>query len=68
MDWLILCSGRLSLPVLHQLAWLFLFLASRGLPRSVNRIAHYALTAAAIDKSRTVSCEHMQAGCQECSQ
>ncbi len=45
-----------------------LFLASRGLPRSVNRIAHYALTAAAIDKSRTVSCEHMQAGCQECSQ
>ena len=25
MDWLILCSGRLSLPVLHQLAWLFPF-------------------------------------------
>lgn len=35
-------------------------LASSGLPRRIDRIAHYALHAAALDKSRTVSVEHVE--------
>ena len=34
--------------------------AGRGLPRQVNRITHYALSAAAIDKARTVNPDHLQ--------
>ena len=34
--------------------------AHPGLPRRINRIAHYALSAAAIAKARTVDAEHMQ--------
>ena len=33
--------------------------AARGLPRLVNRIAHYALSAAALEKARTVDAEHL---------
>ena len=36
-----------------------LFQAARGLPRLVNRIAHYALSAAALDNARTVNAEHL---------
>ena len=32
-----------------------LFQASQGMPRKVNRLAHYALTSAAIAKQRTVT-------------
>ena len=32
----------------------------RGLPRQINRTAHYALSAAALAKARTVDAEHMQ--------
>ncbi len=35
------------------------------MPRKVNRIAHYALTSAAIDKARTVTAEHVQSACEE---
>ena len=42
-----------------------LFQASRGLPRQVNRYAHYALIAAALEQARTVSAEHLQSACQE---
>ena len=37
-----------------------LFQSARGLPRLVNRIAHYALTAAALNHARTVTAEHLE--------
>ena len=42
-----------------------LFQASRGLPRQINRIAHYALSAAALDQARTVNPEHLQRALDE---
>ena len=42
-----------------------LFQASRGLPRQVNRIAHFALTAAALDQLHTVNIRHLEHGCAE---
>ena len=41
------------------------FQGSRGLPRQINRIAHYALSAAALAKARTVDAEHMQQALDE---
>jgi hypothetical protein len=35
------------------------------MPRKVNRLAHYALTGAAIDKAKTVTAEHVQAAREE---
>jgi len=37
-----------------------LFHASRGLPRLINRIAHYALSACALADARCVTAEHLQ--------
>ena len=37
-----------------------LFHSARGLPRLINRIAHYALTAAAVKGARTVTAEHLE--------
>ena len=34
--------------------------STRGLPRRINRTAHYALTAAAAKGARTVSAEHIE--------
>lgn len=42
-----------------------LFHATQGLPRKVNRTAHYALSAAALTKSRTVTTAHLQAALEE---
>ena len=42
-----------------------LYLAGRGLPREINRIAHFALVAAALEKARQVSSQHVQSGCSE---
>lgn len=39
--------------------------ASHGLPRKVNRIAHYALSAAALAKARLISAEHVNAAVEE---
>ena len=36
-----------------------LYQAARGLPRLINRIAHYALSAAALEQTRTVDAEHL---------
>ncbi len=44
-----------------------LFQATHGLPRKVNRLAHYALSAAAIDKAKTVTSEHLHAALEELS-
>jgi len=35
------------------------------MPRKLNRLAHYALTSAAIEKAKTVSAEHVQAAREE---
>ena len=37
-----------------------LFQSARGLPRLINRIAHYALTAAAVKGAHTVTAEHLE--------
>lgn len=42
-----------------------LFQASRGLPRKINRIAHYALTAAALDQQHQVNEAHLQTAVEE---
>lgn len=42
-----------------------LFQASQGLPRKLNRAAHYALSAAALAKLRQVSAEHVQTALDE---
>ena len=36
-----------------------LYQSARGLPRLINRIAHYALSAAAVEQARTVDAEHL---------
>jgi hypothetical protein len=43
------------------------FQASNGLPRKINRLAHYALLAAAVAKEKTVSAEHVTAALGEIS-
>jgi len=42
-----------------------IYQATQALPRRINRLAHYALTSAAIDRARTVSADHVQAALQE---
>ena len=54
-----------ELPLFEPPAAEALFQASRGLPRQVNRIAHYALSAAALDGARTVNPDHLQRALDE---
>ena len=42
-----------------------LFEAARGLPRQINRIAHYALAAAACAGADRVTPEHVEQACAE---
>ncbi len=49
-----------ELPLFEAPAIEALFQSARGLPRQINRIAHYALSAAALDKAKTVTAEHLQ--------
>ncbi len=37
-----------------------IFQAARGLPRKIDRVAHYALTAAALEDQRSVTAEHVE--------
>jgi type II secretory pathway predicted ATPase ExeA len=53
------------LPVFEPAAIEALFQASQGLPRKLNRTAHYALSAAALAKVRQVSAEHVQTALDE---
>ena len=51
------------MPLFEEPAVEALFQAARGLPRQINRIAHYALSAAAIDgakTAKTVGADHLQ--------
>ena len=54
-----------EIPLFEPPAVEALFQAARGLPRLVNRIAHYALSAAALDHARTVHPEHLQHAVEE---
>ena len=49
-----------ELPLFEPPAVEAMFQATRGLPRQINRIAHYALSAAALDNARTVNAGHLQ--------
>ena len=54
-----------ELPLFELPAAEALFQASRGLPRQINRIAHYAPSAAALDDARTVYPDHLQRALDE---
>lgn len=54
-----------SLPLFEPAAIEALFQATQGLPRKINRTAHYALSAVALAKVRQVSAEHVQAALEE---
>ena len=54
-----------QLPLFEPPAIEALFQASQGMPRKVNRLAHYALTSAAIAKERTVTDQHLQTALEE---
>ena len=49
-----------ELPLFEPPAAEALCQGARGLPRYTNRIAHYALCAAALDNARTVNTDHLQ--------
>jgi general secretion pathway protein A len=42
-----------------------LFQATQGRLRKANRLAHYALTSAALNKAKSVSSEHVQSALEE---
>ncbi|HBG30440.1 MAG TPA: AAA family ATPase [Gammaproteobacteria bacterium] len=54
-----------ELPVFDTPAIEALFQASQGMPRKVNRLAHYALTSAALAKANTVTTEHVETALEE---
>ncbi len=54
-----------ELPLFENPAIEAIFQATQGMPRKVNRLAHYALSAAAIDKVKTVTIEQVQAALEE---
>jgi type II secretory pathway predicted ATPase ExeA len=54
-----------ELPLFEPPAIEALFQASQGMPRKVNRLAHYALTSAAIANARTVTDAHLQTALDE---
>jgi type II secretory pathway predicted ATPase ExeA len=56
-----------ELPLFEPPAVEALFQATQGMPRKVNRLAHYALTSAALHKTQTVAIEQLQAALEEIS-
>ena len=54
-----------TLPVFEPAAVEALFQATQGLPRKINGVAHYALSAAALAKLRQVNAEHIQIALDE---
>ena len=54
-----------QLPLFEPPAAETLFHASRGLPRQINRIAHYALSACALGNAHSVTAEHLQTALDE---
>jgi general secretion pathway protein A len=56
-----------ELPLFEAAALEALYQATSGLPRKVNLLAHHALIAAALAKSKTVTAEHVQTAFGEIS-
>ena len=54
-----------ELPLFEPPAIEAVFQATQGMPRKVNRLAHYALTSAALEQARQVTAEHVQAAREE---
>jgi type II secretory pathway predicted ATPase ExeA len=54
-----------TLPIFEPAAVEALFQATQGLPRKLNAAAHYALSAAALAKSKQVSADHVQSAVEE---
>lgn len=54
-----------TLPLFEPAAIEALFQATQGLPRKLNGVAHYALSAAALAKAKQVTAEHVQAALEE---
>jgi general secretion pathway protein A len=54
-----------ELPLFEPPAVEALFQATQGMPRQVNRLAHYALAAAALANARSVSIDHIQSAREE---
>lgn len=54
-----------SLPLFEPAAIETLFQATQGMPRKINRAAHYALSAAALAKLRQITSEHVQTALDE---
>jgi len=54
-----------ELPLFEPPAVEALFQATQGMPRKVNRLAHYALASAALEQSRQVTAEHVQTAREE---
>lgn len=54
-----------ELPLFEPAAINAIYQATRALPRKINRLAHYALTAAAISEARSVTAEHVEAAMRE---
>ena len=54
-----------ELPLFTPPAIEALFQATNAMPRKLNRLAHYALTAAALDKQQQVSDQHLHAALEE---
>lgn len=54
-----------ELPVFDAPAVEALFQATQGMPRKVNRLAHYALASAALANAHTVTTEHVETALEE---
>lgn len=54
-----------TLPLFEPAALEALYQATHGLPRKVNRLAHYALSVAALAKARQITAEHVQCAAEE---
>lgn len=54
-----------SLPLFEPAALETLYQATQGLPRKVNRVAHYALSAGALAKAKQITQEHVQCAVEE---
>jgi type II secretory pathway predicted ATPase ExeA len=54
-----------ELPLFEPAAVEALFQATQGMPRKVNRLAHYALTSAALNQAKNISIDHLQATLEE---
>lgn len=50
-----------TLPLFEPGAFEALYQATNGLPRKLNRLAHYAMSAAALAKLRQITAEHVSA-------